>query len=539
MKIIKSIGFIALFFGLYTSAWATIWHVPSQCPNIQAGIDSALTGDTVLVADGTYTGEGNYNIDFLGKAILVTSENGPDTTIIDCEEISMHRAFIFQNGETSSSVLRGFTIQYGSHDEGGNIYCTNSSPTIEGNIIRTGCCMAGLGGGIYCDGTSSSLIADNIFELNYAQGGGAILCTDSAAPTIINNLFLSNNSLMGGGVFCNLSSSPSIMNSTFTSNGATSAGGAIWVFTSGSPPTVTNCILWDNLAPSGPEIWIQGGSAVVTYSDVEGGWSGDGNINSDPLFVSGPGSFSDYYLSQTAAGQPEQSPCVDAGDTSFIVPEVKTTRTDRYPDEWPIDMGYHYVSNYAPDLVDTPDTSIAENQYLTFTLEASDPDDDSIVFSSPNLPAGATLDSATGVFEWTPTTGQAGEYTITFIATDDGTPPLADTEYTDITVTSPGVEEEEKESLSPYLFQNYPNPFVSTTIIKYSVIAPTHITLSIYNICGELVWRLVNENQGTGLYEVIWDGCDHQGYKLPSGVYFCYFEADEFKNTSRMLIMRK
>jgi len=419
---------------LCTAVWATTWYVPSQCATIQAGVDSAVAGDTVLVADGEFTGDGNYNIDFLGKAILVTSENGPEATIINCEEITGHRGFVFQSGETSSSVVRGFTIQRGSAERGGNIYCLNSSPTIDGNIIRWGLAWPGLGGGIYCAGSlCAPLIVDNLFDTNYGDLGGGIACIDTSAPTILGNVFTINNSIFGGGVGCQSWSSPSIVSSTFIDNGGSSAGGGIWTFSSGSP-TVTNSILWSNWAPNGPQIWVQGGNLSVSHSDVEGGWSGPGNIDADPLFVAG--SLGDFYLSQTAAGQAEQSPCVDAGDTSTAVPTGRTTRTDRYPDEWPIDMGYHYISNRSPDLVDQPDTIVAEAEYLTFILVAADPDGDSISYSSPDLPAGAILESLTGVFEWTPTYQQGGLHTITFVATDYGTPALADTEHTDITVTN-------------------------------------------------------------------------------------------------------
>ena len=75
-------------------------HVPADSATIQAGIDGAAHGDTVLVADGVYKGEGNRNIDFLGKAIVVRSENGPEKTVIDCE--GSGRGFYFHSDEAVS-----------------------------------------------------------------------------------------------------------------------------------------------------------------------------------------------------------------------------------------------------------------------------------------------------------------------------------------------------------------------------------------------------------------------------------------------------
>ncbi len=118
-------------------------HVPGDYATIQAAIDAAVEGDTVLVDDGVYTGEGNKEIDFRGKAITVRSKNGPENCVIDCENSG--RGFWFHSSETRDSVLRGFTIQNGrvEDDNGGAIYCDGASPTIVGNIITdnsaTGC----------------------------------------------------------------------------------------------------------------------------------------------------------------------------------------------------------------------------------------------------------------------------------------------------------------------------------------------------------------------------------------------------------------
>jgi hypothetical protein len=80
----------------------------------------------------------------------------------------------------------------------------------------------------------------------------------------------------------------------------------------------------------------------VTHTNVEGGFSGTGNIDADPVFVTGPDG--GYYLSQTAAGDPENSPCVDTGSAGAdtLSMDDRTTRTDGVPDSETVDMGYHY-----------------------------------------------------------------------------------------------------------------------------------------------------------------------------------------------------
>ncbi len=360
---------------------ATI-NVPGNEPTIQAGIDACVDGDTVLVAAGTYTGDGNRDIDFMGKAIVVMSENGPEVTIIDCEgsNTEYHRGFYFHNGEDSTSVLKGFTITNGNLSGGGmNIYYSN--PTIT-NCIFSGN-LANRGGGIYND-HSSPTITNCMFSGNstigsLASGGG--MYNRNSSPTVTNCTFSGNSAIGslsdGGGMFndgfgfptirnCtfsgnwtdgdgggmgNYQSYPMVTNCTFTGNWAGSEGGGIYsvysdptitnctfsqndaeyacggIFFGYGNPTVTNCILWDN---GGDEIY--GGTPVVTYSDVQGGYTGKGNFDVDPHFISFHGF--DYFLHPT-------SPCVDAGDPSIEdgVSDWHPRWPDWYPNSSRSDMG--------------------------------------------------------------------------------------------------------------------------------------------------------------------------------------------------------
>src|SRR5262245_50554781 len=125
------------------SATGTL-NVPGDFATIQAAIDAATPGDTVLVASGTY----HEHIDFEGKAIAVASAGGPNSTVIDGG--ANGRVVNFSNGEGRGSILRGFTVRNGSEIEGvpgAGIRVFRADPTIQGNVI-TGNVACGDGGGI-------------------------------------------------------------------------------------------------------------------------------------------------------------------------------------------------------------------------------------------------------------------------------------------------------------------------------------------------------------------------------------------------------
>jgi len=111
---------------------------------IQEGIDAAVDADTVLVLDGTYTGEGNKNLDFGGRAITVRSENGPENCVIDCEGTG--RGFDLHADEGADARVTGFTIRSGSAGYGGAICCVGSSPTVSDCAIIGNTAYSGGGG---------------------------------------------------------------------------------------------------------------------------------------------------------------------------------------------------------------------------------------------------------------------------------------------------------------------------------------------------------------------------------------------------------
>ncbi len=222
-----AVGAIPMALGtIPASSNAATIEVPTDYPTIQAAMDAATDGDTVRVLPGTYT----ENIDFGGKAIILESASGPEVTIIDGS--GADAVVTFDDSETETSVIRGFTIQNGWHvSGGGGIRCVVASPTIEDNVIVRN--RSRTGGGIY-GLVSSPTIRRNVIDSNtadgYNNGGGGIGLTQNS-PALVEDNVISNNTVtnfyaFGGGLLCKEGSNATARGNTIRGNRVLHDGGA-------------------------------------------------------------------------------------------------------------------------------------------------------------------------------------------------------------------------------------------------------------------------------------------------------------------------
>jgi ASPM-SPD-2-Hydin domain-containing protein/copper-binding protein NosD len=231
--------------------------VPADQPTIQAGINAASNGDTVLVSPGTYYEQ----INFSGKSIIVRSQGGNKVTIID--GIGLAGAVVtFGTGETKSSVLQGFTIQNGSANlstfEGGGIEVIGASPSIIGNIIRNNVAPNGGGGVNIYQGSplvQGNTITGNTVAFTGGTEGGGIDVLAASSAQILHNTIQNNFGVgFGGGIGLNGAGTVLIRNNTIRNNAAESQGGGIWMVNESDEIIVQNLIT-RNSAPEGAGIY--------------------------------------------------------------------------------------------------------------------------------------------------------------------------------------------------------------------------------------------------------------------------------------------
>ncbi len=269
------------------ASWETAFQI------IQEGIDAACEGDTVIVAQGTYL----ENIQFNGKNIVLRSTDPGSATVVQDTVIDGRQGgsvVIFDGTEGDGCALSGFTIRNGQATFGGGINGaglggTGTRAAIENNIITSNF-ASGSGGGVSC---CNGIIQNNTISENRAPDSGGL---DACDGIIQNNVIACNSALVDGG---GLGACGGVVrDNTIVGNSCARAGGGLYLCSG----IILNCIIWGNTAPRGPQIHQ---SSEPSYSCVED-WTegGTGNITDDPRLADLAAG--DYRLSA-------ESPCIDKG----------------------------------------------------------------------------------------------------------------------------------------------------------------------------------------------------------------------------------
>ena len=423
----------------------TTWHVAttgsdgsgsgtlaSPLATIQTGINAATDSDTVLVAAGTY--KENIKLNFIDISIIGKNR---ETTIIDGDQkgtvVKFHR---YHNH--NKTVLSGFTITNGKGtvDEGGpwgggieiNGAGVKVKPLLRDLIIENNTALNGAG--IHLYNSASPNIENCIIRNNqaiypdpsgkWAAGTGGGISADGYEGTMKNVLFAENSSLSGGAlsVFNGNTTLPvNIVNCTFVNNYSFENSD---IFLDGASTLhVTNTIIWDDILIS----QLNGTVTLnVDNSLIQGGYSGEGNLDVNPVFVNVDttgGIKGDYHLK-------DWSPAIGAGTatgapTTDIEGNPRPNPAGTNPDMGAFENKWGTPQNAPPVLTALSDFPVNEDSSITVTLEAinaDSADNDVITFSSISDTSAVIASVSSSTLTLTPNANWHGDANITIYASD-------------------------------------------------------------------------------------------------------------------------
>ncbi|KAA3634480.1 MAG: hypothetical protein DWP97_06985 [Calditrichaeota bacterium] len=299
------------------------WHVSldgnGDFTTIQSALNAANHFDTVLVAPGTYTGPLNTELDFNNKKLYLISEEGPESTIIDCQDT--YQGFVFTALAESLVVVEGFTITNGYNSGGGGgIKIINSSPIFKNCIISD--CHSGVyhGGGIQIQGELSAPLFQNCtIKNNTANTSGAGAFIGGQATPIFESCLFVNNESYEGSAATVIQASPTFRNCTMVNNQSTYT--TIYVLATSYPVFENNIIAYNTGYPivlsAGPNNWPNYPLFQCNnfYGNSRGDWGYelapyfgvDGNISENPYFCDTTNNL--FTLGSISSCLPENNSC--------------------------------------------------------------------------------------------------------------------------------------------------------------------------------------------------------------------------------------
>ena len=561
---------------------------------IQKGIDSSSDGDTVLVAAGTYVENINYNGKniMVGSLYLTTQDTSYiSSTIIDSD--SSGSIVVFESFEDSTAVLNGFTFQniifysgegsqaiininesspkiinnrfdnfYLFQDvESAVIYCENSNSLIMNNEFTNGSLGNGyVLGGFILSKNSNVTIKNNRIENGYvgfAEPSGYIVSVNS--ENIIESNIIINPS-MGYCVICAaisiLDGSNCIIRNNFIFQAYGDGYGAVVAsqsqYVSHNNTFVSNSRGYANLSSDGivsndiiygssNAVYIDTNSNIqVSYSDIEGGWEGEGNIDADPLFCNQDGG--DYTLA-------ENSPCIGTGEDGANMGAfgIGCGSYNFYPTEFSL-------SEPSNNAAITVDESNVNTGFITFSWgESSDANGDSLYYLMRATSAeigdlGLDTNATSIEVSYMDIIEDMSENNVTVAALEwtvhvtDGIDTVeADNAPFTLQVDGSNALSAYLEGLLPDEFalqQNYPNPFNPVTTLRYDLPENGLVTIIIYDMLGREVKTLINQSQNAGYRTVIWNATNDYGKPVSAGTYLYQIQAGEYISTKKMVLLK-
>jgi hypothetical protein len=527
---------VAIFLCASFPACARTWHVPDEVPTIQAGMDSAAAGDTVLVACGTYY---EHDISWRTSGITLRSETGePDCVTVDAQRLG--RGFYVNTGMSSFARMEGFTVTGGSAaaSYGGGMYWDRSDPNSQiANCIFTGN-DAYYGGGVAVR-TCSPLITDCRFTGNAAvKGGGAYVIYGSPS---FHFCTLAGNSATGdgGGMHLDPISNPSVAYCTFYGNSAGSGqGGGVRVVGCWYPVIAQTILAFSTVGDA--VSWDGGGNLYIHHSCVFGNAGGDNlpgthydNIFEDPLFCGAASG--DFTLHADSPCLPESNPwevLIGAHDAGCGF-AIKAT-VDLDPNTLNCRSQGRYVTCYIelPEGYDPTDIDVATVALndslpaLSWPTEVRDYDVDGI-------PDRMVKFDRSDVIELLPV-GEEVEVTVSGELVE-GTPFAG---VDSIRVFCKRTPASRLPPPLPPSLRVRPGEMPSCATISYELGAGGVVRLRVYDVSGRLVRTLVDGPQGKGHHDVPWDGRSDDGRRVGAGVYFVRLELGSETTAGKLVLMK-
>lgn len=497
-------------------------------PTIQAAVDSCLGGEIIELEDGIFRGDGNRDVNYLGKAITIRSQTGNrEACIIDCQGSALdpHRGFLFITGEGAESVLQGLTIVNGYvagqdtlRNRGGGVICAYASGPRMLNCAFCGNTAEGGGGGVHCRWGAAPEITDCLFAGNHTDvSGGGLSMAWGCSVTVAQCSFENNTAAAdGGGVGVYYDSEAALTACTLSGNSSLSAssggGGIACVYD--PVVTISECIFSDNSSPGyGAGIFFAfRASATVSHTTLfrnSSGTTGGG------ICIYGTSNVDiercTFYGNATnaingGAGIANLN-CTVTLSTTIIAFSTQGVAVSGITPATCCDI----FGNAGGDW----EFGVAGQLGINGNI-CEDP-----LFCNPDYMRDLRLQQASPcAAENNPGCGQIGAWPIGCLVSDVNG---------DLGNTFPRVR----------LGSIAPNPFTRSVGVQLQVQAETRasgVSLGIFDLSGRLVRSLAEGGLAAGSHVLVWDGKDRSGIPVQAGAYFCRLSTRE-QIVSRMLLL--